>query len=278
VVCVEEPDDSLEKISKIKKIVKNANLHAEEALKPIVEKIKAQYTADIPNAFWSQEQYFVDLPYDDNFKGTPLSAAAIPMSPEEQKMCREEIQELLDRKLIETSRSPWASPAFYVNKHSEKKIGKPCLVINYKKLNKALLPLRYPIPNKEALFQKIRGCNVFSKFDMKNGFWQIGISPKDRFKTGFTNPQGQFQWQVMPFSLKNAPSKFQKRMEDIFNDLDFIIVYIEDLLICSRDLKEHAEHLEQFYQKVYKHGLALSPKKMEIGKTRIEFLGMIIAE
>jgi hypothetical protein len=85
--------------------------------------------------------------------------------------------------------------------------------------------------SKDALFAKIGSSNVFNKFDLKSGFWKIGITPKDRFKTTFVVPHGQYQWQVMPFGLKNAPSEFQKRMEDIFKDLDFVIVYIDDLLV-----------------------------------------------
>ena len=93
------------------------------------------------------------------------------MSPTECDYCQKEILELLERKLIEISRIPWACPAFYVNKHSEQKQGKPKMVINYIDLNDALLPIRFPLPYKEVLFSKIGKCNVFSKFDLKSGFW-----------------------------------------------------------------------------------------------------------
>jgi hypothetical protein len=84
------------------------------------------------------------------------------------------------------------------------------MVINYRALNDALLPIRFPLPSKDMLFLKISNCNVFNKFDLKSGFWQIGISPKDRYKKSFVVPHGQFQWKVMPFGLKNAPFEFQK--------------------------------------------------------------------
>jgi len=85
------------------------------------------------------------------------------MSPTELEYYKTEIQDLLQRKLIENSRSPWACPAFYVNKHSEQKRGKPRMVINYRALNEALLPLRFPFPNKELLFSRIGRCNVFQQ-------------------------------------------------------------------------------------------------------------------
>lgn len=124
------------------------------------------------------------------------------------------------------------------------------------------------------LLSKIAKANLFSKFDLKSGFLQIGINPEDRYKTTFMVHGGQFQWIVMPFGLKNAPLEFQKRMEDLFKDYSFIIVYIDDLLIFSKDINEHKKHLEKFYEVVFKHGLVLSasPDKFIIAQTRIEYL------
>ena len=92
------------------------------------------------------------------------------MSPSEQELCKQEISQLLEQRLIEPCKSPWACLAVCVNKHSEQKRGKKRLVINYKALNDALLPIRYPLPNKELLLAKISHANVFSKFDLKSGF------------------------------------------------------------------------------------------------------------
>ena len=89
-------------------------------------------------------------------------------------------------------------------------------------------------------------------------------------------PRGQYQWRVLPFGINNAPSEFQKRMEDIFREYNWALVYIDDILICSHSLQEHLKHLQKFYELVYKHGLVLSESKMEIGKTEIEFLGFKI--
>jgi hypothetical protein len=92
-------------------------------------------------------------------------------------------------------------------------------------------------------------------------------------------PQGQYQWTVMPFGLTNAPSEFQKRMEDIFKPLTFVLVYIDDLLVFSRDVNEHKKHLEEFHSFVFKHGLVLSksPDKFVICQTNIEYLGLYIS-
>jgi len=113
------------------------------------------------------------------------------------------------------------------------------LVVNYKPLNASLQKVRYPLPDKASLLQRITGCTIFSKFDLKSGFYQIGILPKDRFKTAFVVPHGQYQWKVLPFGINNAPSEFQKRMEDIFHDFSWALVFIDDILICSKTLQEH---------------------------------------
>lgn len=111
---------------------------------------------------------------------------------------------------------------------------------------------------------------------MKSGFYLIGIEEKDSFNTASVVPHGQYQWKVLTFGINNAPSEFQRRMEDIFREKKWALVYIDDVLICSKNLQDHLKHLQEFYHLVYKHGLVLSKIKMEIGKTEIEFLGFKI--
>ena len=143
--------------------------------------------------------------------------------------CKKEIEDLLIKGLIKKSKSPWSCVAFYVKKQEKLERGVPRLVINYKPLNKALQWIRYPILNKKNLLDKLHEATIFSKFDMKSGFWQIQIDEKDRYKTAFTVPFGHYEWNVMPFGLKNAPSEFQNIMNDIFTPFtDFSIVYIDE--------------------------------------------------
>ena len=108
---------------------------------------------------------------------------------------------------------------FYVKNAVEKIRGVPRLVINYKPLNKVLQWIRSPISNKQDLIKRIQGSRIYSKFDMKSRFWQIQIKEEDRYKTNFTTPFGHYEWNVMPFGLKNVPSKFQKIMNEIFSPL-----------------------------------------------------------
>ena len=138
------------------------------------------------------------------------------MSQELMEFCKTEINDLHSKGIIRNSKSPWSCLAFYVQKNVEIERGVPRLVINYKPLNKVLEWIRYPIPNKRDLVNRLSKAVIFSKFDMK-GFWQIQIRESDTYKTAFTTPFGHYDWNVMPFGLKNAPSEFQNIMNDIFN-------------------------------------------------------------
>ena len=150
------------------------------------------------------------------------------------EICKKEITDLQEKRLIRPSSSPWSCATFYVENAAELERGVPRLVINYKPLNKVLRWIRFPIPNKQDLIKRTQGAIVFSKFDLKSGFWQIQIKDEDRYKTAFTVPFRHFEWNVMPFGLKNAPSEFQKIMNEIFNPYtSFCIVYNDDVLIFS---------------------------------------------
>ena len=196
------------------------------------------------------------------------------MNQEYLEICKKEIQSLLDKKLIRPSKSPWSCAAFYVVNQAELERGVPRLVINYKPLNSVLQWIRYPIPNKKDLLNRLYDAHVFSKFDMKSGFWQIQIHEKDRYKTAFTVPFGHYEWNVMPFGLKNAPSEFQHIMNDVFNPYTtFIIVYIDDVLIFSKTIDQHFKHLDTFLKIIKKNGLAVSAPKMKLFQTKVRFLG-----
>ena len=142
-----------------------------------MKKLKEDYISDHQDSLRTREKYYVNLPDKQGVQIKPQKASTNNMSPTEQQAWKEEIQQLLERKLIEPCKSSWACPAFDVNKHSEQKRGTKRLVLNYEVLNDALEPIRYPLPNKELLFSKIAKANVFNKFSLKSGFWKIGIAP-----------------------------------------------------------------------------------------------------
>ena len=111
------------------------------------------------------------------------------------------------------------------------------MVINYKILNDNTYDDAYKIPNKDSLINSIQGCKYFSQLDCKSGFWQIRLEEDSKPWTTFSCPCGLYEWNVMPFGLKNAPRIFQRMMDNIFGKYSFVLVYIDDILYSSRTHK-----------------------------------------
>lgn len=130
------------------------------------------------------------------------------------------------------------------------------------------------MPNKTDLIKRLHKATIFSKFDMKSGYYQISVKEEDRYKTAFVVPFGHYEWNVMPQGLKNAPSEYQNIMNDIFYPyMDFTIVYLDDVLVFSKGIDQHVQHLEKFIEIIKKNGLVVSAKKMKIFETKTRFLG-----
>ncbi|KAL5779429.1 hypothetical protein ACOSQ2_010166 [Xanthoceras sorbifolium] len=213
------------------------------------KQLEESVCSDVPNAFWSRQKDTACLPYVNGFDERRVSTKARPiqMNSRYLEISKKEIEELMRKGLIRKSHSLWSCPAFYVKNAAELERAVPRLVINYKPLNEALQWIRYPIPNKRDLLNRLYKACIFSKFDMKSGYWQIQIAEADKYKTAFTVPFGHYEWNVMPFGLKNAPSEFQHIMNEIFNPyMDYIIVYIDDVLVFSKSLDQHWKHLKTF--------------------------------
>ena len=182
------------------------------------------------------------------------------------------IKELLELGVIRKSNSPHRSAAFIVNKHSEQVRGKSRMVINYKRLNDNTLDNSYKLPGKDQLINRIQDAKIFSKIDLKSGFWQIQMENSSIIWTAFTVPMGHYEWTVMPFGLKNAPAVFQQMMDTIFKKYyKFVAVYIDDILIFSKNKKDHEEHISMVFIELEKNGLVASKKKIHLLKYNIEF-------
>ncbi|KAL4189201.1 hypothetical protein AMTRI_Chr08g164330 [Amborella trichopoda] len=207
-----------------------------EKIDQIKKQIEQEVCSELPNAFWDRKKHIITLPYEEEFTENkiPTKARPIQLNSRLLEICKKEIDELLKKKLIRESSSPWSCAAFYVEKNTEKKRRVPRLVINYKPLNKVLKWFRYSIPNKKDLLDRLLNACIFSKVYLKSRYWQIQINEKDKYKTTFNVSFGQYEWNIMPFGLKNAPFEFQKIMKDVFNPyIKFMIVYIDDVLILS---------------------------------------------
>eukprot|EP00253_Pinus_taeda_P017453 PITA_17453 len=171
----------------------------------------------------------------------PVSRAPYRMSVPELTELKMQLQELLEKNYIRPSVSPWGAPVLFV----KKKDGTLRMCIDYRQLNKLTIKNKYPLPRIDELFDQVKGATVFSKIDLRSGYHQIRIKDEDITKTAFRTKYGHYEFLVLPFGLTNAPATFMCLMNGIFHPyLDqFVLIFIDDILIYSRTIEEHHEHL-----------------------------------
>uniref|UniRef100_A0A3B1JKD5 Gypsy retrotransposon integrase-like protein 1 n=1 Tax=Astyanax mexicanus TaxID=7994 RepID=A0A3B1JKD5_ASTMX len=188
---------------------------------------------------------------------------------------KKHVQSLVDRGILEESCSPWASPAVIVIK----KDGTVRFCCDYRRLNQVTCKDAYPLPRVEESLDALGNAQWFSTLDLTAGYFQVAVKDSDREKTAVTTPFGLFQWSRMPFGLCNAPATFQRLMGVVLGDLafDILLVYLDDIIIFSRDFKSHCERLELVFNRLRHHGLKLKPSKCFLLKPEVKFLGHIIS-
>lgn len=192
---------------------------------------------------------------------------------------KKQINKMLDQGIIQQSYSPWSSPVWIVPKKKDAS-GKQKwrLVIDYRKLNEKTISDRYPIPNINEILDKLGKCLYFSALDLASGFHQIEMNSKDIQKTAFTVEGGHYEFLRMPFGLRNAPSTFQRVMDNVLKDLigKVSLVYLDDIIIFSTSLQEHIENLKLVFERLRSANLKIQLNKSEFLKKEIAFLGHII--
>lgn len=196
---------------------------------------------------------------------------------EDKKEIAEQIAKLLDNKLIEESYSPFAAPVTLAVKKEENKKSRLC--IDFRDLNKIVVPQAQPFPLIEDLMIKTRNCNNFTSLDINSAFWSIPLRVEDRKKTGFVTQEGHFQWTCLPFGLKTAPAIFQRILSNILRKYkltNFAVNYIDDILIFSKSFEEHINHLKQLLEAIQTEGFRLKFTKCTFASDSIKYLGHII--
>ncbi|KAK3516483.1 hypothetical protein QTP70_018758 [Hemibagrus guttatus] len=211
----------------------------------------------------------------DLIPGEPVPKGRIySLSIPEEKAMEEYIQEALAQGYIRPSNSPAASSFFFV----AKKDGglRPC--IDYQALNQITVKFRYPLPLVPAVLERFRGATVFTKLDLRTSYNLIRIREGDEWKMAFVTPTGHYEYLVMPYGLANAPSVFQDFMHMVLREFlhKFVLVYIDDILIYSRSLAEHRQHVREVLQWLRGYQLFLKAKKCTFHQSSVHFLGYII--
>ncbi|KAL0197996.1 hypothetical protein M9458_006536, partial [Cirrhinus mrigala] len=247
-----------------------------------IESPEPVFMPEIPAEYRAYQDVFSKLaatqlpphrPWDcaiDLLPGAQLPKGRIsPLSIPERQAMENYITEALNQGFIRPSTSP-ATLSFFVGK----KDGglRPC--IDYRQLNSQIIQQPYPLPLVPAALEELCGSQVFTKLDLRSAYNLVRIREGDEWKTAFITPTGHYEYLVMPYSLSVSPSVFQTFMNEVFREFlhRFVVVYI-DILIYSRNMAEHRQHVQQVLQKLRQHQLYLKLEKCEFHKSSVQFLG-----
>ena len=185
-----------------------------------------------------------------------------------------QVKDMLEEGVIRPSQSPWASPITLV----PKKGGELRFCVDYRRLNAVTIKDAYPLPLIQEIFDQLQGATIFSTLDLKSGYWQIPVAEEDCGKTAFSCHKGLYEFLRMPFGAANAPAVFQRTMEHVLRDIVgvFVLIYIDDIVVFSRNPEDHADHLRQVLERLRRAGLRTKPSKCHIGQEEVRLLGYVI--
>lgn len=228
------------------------------------------------------------LPFNTNIFATirtvdsePIWSRQYPYPMSASSFVNSEIDELLSKGIIRPSRSPYNSPVWVVPKKGKNSDGTPKqrLVIDFRKLNKKTISDRYPMPDINMILSNLGSAGYFSTIDLESGFHQIRIKESDKEKTAFSINGAKYEFNRMPFGLKNAPSIFQRAIDDVLRSHigKLAHVYVDDVLVFSKTKEEHAEHLQMVMETLYAANMKISDEKSKFFMQNVEFLGHVIS-
>nr|GEX09179.1 putative reverse transcriptase domain-containing protein [Tanacetum cinerariifolium] len=204
----------------------------------------------------------------------PVARAPYRLAPSEMKDLSDQLQELSDKGFIRPSSSPWGAPVLFV----KKKDGSFWMCIDYQELNRLTVKNRYPLSRIDDLFDQLRGSSIYSKIDLRSGYHQLRVREEDIPETTFRTRYSHYEFQVMSFGLTNAPAIFMDLMNRVCKPyLDkFVINFIDDILIYSKNEQEHEEHLKLVLELLKREKLYAKFLKCEFWIPKVQFLGHVI--
>jgi transposase InsO family protein len=206
----------------------------------------------------------------------PVNAKPYFKTIEQRKNIQQEIDKMLTCGIVVPSHSPWSSPVVLLTKPN----GEFRFIVDYRRLNSITTKDSYPQPTVEELLQRLGGHSWFTKLDLKSGYYQIPIQQEDKEKTAFITQDGLYQFEVLPMGLMNAPPSFQRVMNNIlgYKRWDYILVYLDDILIFSDSFEAHMKHLQEIFNVLSAHHFTLNPDKCSVAQQSIDFLSHTITK
>ena len=240
----------------------------------LIEEYQDVFPEDLPKGLPPKRniQHRIEL----ELGSVPTSSGMYRMSAVELEELKKQLQDLTDHGFIRPSESPFGAPVLFVRK----KDGTIRMCIDYRALNKITVKNKYPLPHIDELFDQTKGARYYSKIDLRSGYHQVRIAEEDVNKTAFRTRYGHFEFLVLPFGLTNAPATFMHLMQSIFRPwLDqFVIVFLDDILIYSQTIEEHEKHIRQVLDVLRQNQLYGKLKKCEFFRKEISFLGHTLSQ
>jgi transposase InsO family protein len=203
--------------------------------------------------------------------GNPVFQHPYRAGPAAREAEKVEVDRMLKLGVIEPSHAEWASPVVLIPKQD----GSTRFCIDYRRLNSLTARDVYPLPRMDECLDSLGDAEYFTTLDANTGFWQIEVSPKDRDKTTFSCHVGMYRFLRMPFGLVNAPATFQRAMDIILSGVrwEFVIVYLDDIIIFSNSFEEHLKHIDLVLQKLSEAGATLKFPKCHFFRKAVDYLG-----
>lgn len=267
--CIgQENETSLDYKAFVKIDTRVENLHVDGLLEPILRKFKGVFTDIGPDPIRGQPMRITTV------HQRPIFSKQRNYDPTEIISIKEHIQELLKKGIIEPTSSGYAATSRMVPKKS----GASRLVVNYIPLNKVTVRNSYCLPQIADIFAVIQGSKYFSALDCAQGFYQILVDKRDRHKTAFSSPVGNFQFVRCPFGARNSPAIFQAEMNRIFADglYSKCIIYVDDILVFGKSMDEHNDNLRWVLERAQQYNVKIKLEKCVFAKQEVDYLGFTI--
>ena len=205
--------------------------------------------------------------------GRPVFVKARCLPPDKLAAAKEAFADMSRAGVVRRSKSAWSSPLHMVPK--EDGTWRPCG--DFRCLNDATDTDKYPVPHLLDFSAQLQGCRHFLKVDLIRGYHQIPVAAEDVHKTAVITPFGLYEFLRTPFGLKNAAQAFQRLMDTVCQDLGFVFVYLDDVLVASRTAEEHRVHLAKLFARLRDFGLVLNPAKCVFAQPQLKFLGHMVS-
>ncbi|GKA66535.1 putative reverse transcriptase domain-containing protein [Tanacetum coccineum] len=237
----------------------------------IVQDFPEVFPEDLPGIPPTRQ---VEFQIDLMPSAAPVARAPYRLAPSKMKELSDQLKELSDKGFIRPSSSPWGASVLFV----KKKDGSFWMCIDYQELNKLTVKNRYPLLRIDDLFDQLQGSSIYSKINLRSGYHQLRVREEDIPKTALGTRYRHYVFQVMPFGLTNVPAVFMDLMNRVCKPYleKFVIVFIDDIMIYSKNKQEHEEHLKLILELLKKEQLYTKFSKCEFWILKVQFLGHVI--